>query len=190
MSVDPTDSRRIVRLQCQFRRATSSLARLSLLLALDSGMDCRTRADTAPEPDGDATPTGATHTTARVRIVAAGREGDVAAIVRVEAAEATRAGRRLVVYVGATWCEPCQRFHDAAARGDLDMRFGDVTLLEFDLDRDGERLTAAGYASQYVPLFALPGPDGTSSGRQIDGAIKGEGAVAFVVPRLAKLLAR
>jgi hypothetical protein len=123
-------------------------------------------------------------------MVAGSQEGEVAAIVRSEAAEAKRAGRRLVVYVGAAWCEPCQRFHEAAARGDLDARFGDLTLLEFDQDRDGERLSAAGYASQYIPLFALPAPDGMASGEQIEGAIKGEGAVGFVVPRLAKLLAR
>jgi thiol-disulfide isomerase/thioredoxin len=165
------------------------VARLVPLLALG----CKAGAERAPEPSYDSMATTATTApaaTRRVRMVAAERDGDVAAMVRVAAAEATRAGRRLVVYVGASWCEPCQRFHDAAARGDLDTQFGDVTLLEFDLDRDGERLSAAGYGSQYIPLFALPAPNGTASGEQIEGAIKGEGAVGFVVPRLAKLLAR
>jgi hypothetical protein len=96
----------------------------------------------------------------------------------------------LVVYVGATWCEPCRRFHDAAERGELDTKFPRLTLLEFDLDRDRERLAQAGYVSQYVPLFALPATDGVASGRQVEGAIKGEGAVAFIAPRLAELLGR
>ena len=62
-------------------------------------------------------------------------------------------------------------------------------LLEFDFDRDAERLQAAGYASKYIPMFALPTPDGAASGRQTEGAIKGEGGVAFIVPRVLALLA-
>jgi hypothetical protein len=114
--------------------------------------------------------------------------GDVASIVRDELARAATESRRLVVYVGASWCEPCVAFHRAAERGDLDPLFGDLTLLEFDLDRDVERLHAAAYASRYIPLFALPRSDGAASGRQIEGAIKGNGAVAFIAPRLARLL--
>ncbi|MDP8999818.1 MAG: thioredoxin family protein [Myxococcota bacterium] len=110
--------------------------------------------------------------------------------MRYAEGEASREKRRLVVYVGASWCEPCQRFVDAAQRGELDSLFGEVTLLEFDLDRDGERLRSAGYGSEYIPLFALAAPDGRASGQQVDGAIKGDGAVAFVIPRLARLLAR
>jgi hypothetical protein len=37
-------------------------------------------------------------------------------------------------------------------------------------------------------LFALPNPDGTSSGRQAEGGVKGEGAVGVIVPRLKELL--
>src|SRR6185312_5947952 len=42
------------------------------------------------------------------------------------AGEVTRAqhdGKQLVVYVGASWCEPCQQFHAAAAAGTLDAAF-------------------------------------------------------------------
>jgi hypothetical protein len=62
-------------------------------------------------------------------------------------------------------------------------------MLVFDLDRDGERLASAGYVSKYIPLFALPKTDGTSSGKQIEGGIKGEGAVAYITPKLQALLA-
>jgi hypothetical protein len=92
------------------------------------------------------------------------------------------------VYVGATWCEPCQRFHHAAERGELDAAFPTVTVLAFDLDRDRERLASAGYVSKYIPLFALPGPDGTASGKQIEGGVKGDGAVGNIVPRLKEML--
>jgi hypothetical protein len=123
-------------------------------------------------------------------VTSAPAEGDVEPIVREELARAAVDRRRLVVYVGASWCEPCQRFHGAAESGQLDATFSDLTLLEFDLDRDGKRLASAGYTSKYIPLFALPSADGRSSGKQVEGGIKGEGAVAYITPKLLALLAR
>jgi hypothetical protein len=58
----------------------------------------------------------------------------------------------------------------------------------FDADRDGERLASAGYVSQLIPLFALPGPDGRASGKQVEGGIKGVGAVGNIAPRLKKMM--
>ena len=113
----------------------------------------------------------------------------LAPIVLSELERARTDGRDLVVYVGATWCEPCQRFHDAVTSGELDSTFPTLRLLELDLDQDRERLKAAGYVSRMIPLFAIPGPDGRASGRAIQGSIKGEGAVANIVPRLEELLA-
>lgn len=107
----------------------------------------------------------------------------------VRGAMATAAGRDVVVYVGAPWCEPCTRFHDAVAAGELDATFPTLTLLELDHDRDLTGLEAAGYASRMIPLFAIPGDDGRSTGRMIQGSVKGEGAVANIVPRLKALLA-
>jgi len=109
--------------------------------------------------------------------------GDVAPLVQKD----MRRGR-LLVYVGASWCEPCRRFHEAASAGKLDAQLGGLRLLEFDLDRDEARLRAAGYVSQLIPLFAVPGPDGRASGRQIEGSIKGDGAVVQILPRLQALL--
>ena len=114
--------------------------------------------------------------------------GEVAPLVQRELARARSDGRRLLVYVGATWCEPCRRFHDAAAAGKLDAEFGTLRLLEFDFDRDEPRLREAGYVSRLIPLFAAPGPDGRSSGRQMEGSIKGDGAVGEISPRLRALL--
>jgi len=58
-----------------------------------------------------------------------------------------------------------------------------------DVVGDRERLAAAGYVSKYIPLFALPGPDGAASGRQIEGGIKGDGAVGYISARLKEMLA-
>jgi hypothetical protein len=114
--------------------------------------------------------------------------GEVAPLVLHELQASAQAGRSLLVYVGATWCEPCQRFHHAVEAGELDRQFPSLRILAFDLDRDGERLAAAGYASQYIPLFVVPGRDGRASERHIEGSVKGDAAVQQIAPRLQKLL--
>ncbi len=72
-------------------------------------------------------------------------------------------GRVLVVYVGATWCEPCKHFKQEITSGRLDARLEHVTLLAFDADKDADRLAAAGYTFRFVPFVALPGADGRPS---------------------------
>ena len=114
---------------------------------------------------------------ARPRLVKA-RGGEVASFVQGEMAKAKAESRELLVYVGATWCEPCQRFHEALEAGKLDAAFPNFTFVEFDFDEQGDGLKRAGYVSRLIPLFAVPGPDGRASGRQMEGGIKGDGAVA------------
>jgi hypothetical protein len=124
-----------------------------------------------------------------VDIVAAPPDGEVSDIVQRELTRAKADGHRVLVYVGASWCEPCQRFHEAAKAGQVDALFPGLRLVEFDLDQDRERLQRAGYASKMIPLFALPRLDGRASGEQIEGSIKGPGAVEQIAPRLKSLLA-
>jgi thiol-disulfide isomerase/thioredoxin len=124
----------------------------------------------------------------QLRFVTPPASGDVAEIVREELAQARKENRRVLVYVGATWCEPCQRFHHAAEQGLLDKDFPDLTFIEFDADRDTQRLLASGYGSQYIPFFALPRPDGRASSRHIQGGVKGDGAVVDITTRLKELL--
>lgn len=142
------------------------------------------------EPRVTAEPDAAAKQALPVETLAAPASGEVQEIVRGELSRAKGEGRTLVVYVGAVWCEPCQHFHDAARAGKLDGVFPGLRLLEFDLDRDADRLAKAGYASRMIPLFALPRADGMSSGEQIQGSIKGPGAVENITPRLRALLAK
>jgi len=115
---------------------------------------------------------------------------EVTEVVKREVARAQGERRKLLVYVGAAWCEPCKRFHEAVAAGRLDKAFPDLRLLEFDHDRHSERLERAGCESQYLPLFARPEPSGRCSATaRIQGSIKGDGAVTEITPRLAGLLA-
>ncbi len=95
----------------------------------------------------------------------------------------------LIVYVGASWCGPCQAFHAALERGDLDESLAGVTFLEYDADRDSARLEDAGYGGRLIPRFALPGGDGQFAGQKIEGGIKGDGAVEHIMKRLQPMIA-
>ncbi len=127
-------------------------------------------------------------TTGPVRIVTAS-PGDVAPLVATAVADAEKEHRRLLVYVGAVWCKPCEAFHDAAVRGDLDTALPGLTLLAFDSDVDNDRLVAAGYESRLIPLFVVPGPDGRATKRATSGARTGGDYVAELVPRVQALFA-
>ncbi len=175
---------RLVRKSLSLASLAAPVAPLALAIA---GLACNSPA--APSPSAEVAASSSAHAPAgKLRVVEAPSSGSVDAVVRDALAGARAESRTLVVYVGATWCEPCQNFHRAAARGDLDAAFPHMTLLEFDLDRDRERLASAGYVSKYIPLFALPGPDGAASGKQVEGGIKGDGAVGYISSRLTAML--
>lgn len=111
----------------------------------------------------------------KLRVTAAEQDVDALSSIRTERLRAKAEGRVLVVYVSATWCEPCKRLKEEIAKGSLDGRLGRTTLLAFDADRDIDRLSAAGYRFQFVPYVALPGPDGRPADVQ-QASGKGGGA--------------
>lgn len=159
-------------------RWTLCLALLVSSVACDSGE----RAPAGETREGPAGP-------AKLELIAAPKETrDVAAAVRAERDRARAQGRQLVVYVGATWCEPCKHFHEAAASGRLDDAFPRLTVLEFDHDVHEAGLTDAACRSEMIPLFAVPTEDGRCSDRRTAGAIKGPAAVDFIKPRLQAIL--
>ena len=155
-------------------------ASVLVVIAVGLSLACSPAQPSAPAPG---TPSGP-----QVRFVPAA-EGDVTAQVRSFVAHARAEGRVPLVYVGATWCEPCQYFHRAAEQGELDPSLPRLALLEFDRDRDGARLDAAGYSSRMIPLFVVPGEDGRATSRHIEGSIHGPGSPAEITPRLRALLA-
>ena len=164
--------------------------KLLVAIALVALAGCDAESHAKPAPEKVASTSAPVAAKGKVELVEAPAGAEpVEAIVRRERARANAAGRELLVYVGASWCEPCMRFHRAAAAGQLDGVFPTLTLLELDHDRDEGRLEAAGYTSRLIPLFALPALDGRASGKQIEGSIKGDGAVAEITPRLRHLLA-
>lgn len=169
-----------------FASKWKSLALAFFVAASPFVSGCSTEGKPAPE----AKPEPAAASKGRVEWVRAAEGEDVATIVRRELERARKDGRDLLVYVGAKWCEPCQRFHHAAEKGELDDVFPRLRILEFDLDRDAERLAVAGYASRLIPLFVAPNDDGTASARRIEGSVKGEAAVMEIAGRLRRILPR
>lgn len=116
--------------------------------------------------------------------------GNVDEVVAKHLQAANADGRWLVVYVGAEWCAPCRAFRNAVLAGTLNTELVGITFLEFDADRDRDRLKPAGYHSRMIPLLAVPNPDGTSSTLRSEGGIKGPKAAAFVAKKLIRLLRR
>lgn len=168
------------------------LAAVSSLLAVTSG--CKSDRLQEPDPGGGGKPrpaaVGAGNPAPvgpRLRFEKA-TAGDVPALVKTARDRATAEQRAFLVYVGATWCEPCQRFHDAAQKGELDAELPPITFLEFDADVDTSRLRPAGYSATYIPLFAAANAEGRASGKFIEGGVKGQNAAREIVPRLKALL--
>ena len=91
-------------------------------------------------------------------IAAAGQRRALARAHRAPRAKAE--GRVLVVYAGATWCEPCKRFKAPMQTGRLDDKLAKTTLLVFDADRDTDRLARGGLHVPVHPVRGLPGADG------------------------------
>ena len=114
----------------------------------------------------------------------------MAAYIRTQLEAAKSAKQQLIVYVGATWCEPCRRFHDAFDAGLLNADFPTIRFVEFDADIHEQVILKAGYASKYIPLFSIPNAEGLPQGKHIMGAIKGKGAVPYITPKLKALLAQ
>ncbi len=164
-------------------RRTATFLCLAALLVATACLE----AGPAPQPRtaGDKTAPAVARPQGPVFVKAA--EGDVPTVVRDAATHAEPAP--VVVYVGATWCEPCMEFHRAVEAGSLDEALAGVTFVEFDLDEDGDRLDAAGYTGRYIPRFTVPNADGTPSPKSIEGGIKGQGAVEHIMQRLGPLVA-
>ncbi len=124
----------------------------------------------------------------KVELVTAIAAGQAAASIADEIALATTDNKRCVVYVGATWCEPCKRFKKALLAGELDTELQGARLLEFDADLDKSRLNAAGYSWRYVPFFAVPRLGGDNSGRVTAGVPSKSAPMAPLAKRIATLL--
>jgi thiol-disulfide isomerase/thioredoxin len=166
-------------------RATSLLA-LATLLAVG----CTGKPSDATGRRQQAAPAEPVAKAAPEFVKAAADGAAIVELVKASQRQAVADGRRLVVYVGAPWCEPCQAFHRAVEAGQLDAELAGIRFLEFDADEHRDALVSGGYGGRLIPRFALPGPDGRGDeARKIEGGTKGDGAVEYILRRLEPLLA-
>ena len=162
------------------------MKRLAWLVVL-AALGCNSTPEVGPDPAENKAFVKPAKPTGPVELLDA-KPGDVNVVVKAAMVGAAARNHRLVVYVGASWCEPCERFREAAKKGELDAGFPGLSLLVFDADVDRKRLAAAGYGSQYIPLLVLPKDDGSATEFRMEGGSKGSGAVASMSPRLTALL--
>ena len=164
--------------------ARSSVALLALLL-----VGCGRPAAKPRQEKAASSVSNALHTSPPSFLRYPGKGGAIEPWVQEQVELADAAQLRVLVYVGASWCEPCQRFHEAVERGELNGTLNGLRFLEFDQDQDAAALKTAGYLYQYIPVLALPDPDGRNHGKMISGSIKGSRAIqGDLVPRLQALL--
>lgn len=167
-------------------------AACALLLLACSKADDGASAPSAPPPQPTAVSAPAPSASSLVAVatnskpewIDAPADGDFASTVRLARAKASKAGRLLVVYVGADWCPPCKVFHKAVLAGELDRPLANVTFLAFDFDRDAAKMGAFGYQTTNIPYFVKPGPDA-----KVDASFKivtldGKRAVAEAVEKI------
>jgi len=163
--------------------------RLVLTLLLSGSVALGCKSGETPRGHGDPSPPSAPSRKRPIFLRGPSGGSPIAPFVASELAKGRAGHFGVLVYVGATWCEPCQGFHRSVAAGELDEMLAGVHLLEFDLDADRDALEVAGYSSQLIPLFALPKIDGTASDHRIEGSIKGPDSVRLnLMPRLQAFL--
>lgn len=162
---------------------SAAQAAAAVLVARAPAAPAKPPAKPAPAP-AVANPTGP------VEVVDATPEVPAHIVIKNALRRANEAGQDLLVYVGASWCDPCVRFKKAVKAGVFNKGLPGVRFLAFDADADGERLKKIGYRWTYVPLFVRPAKSGWSSGVQIAGVPNKAGGAADLLPRLQKLLKR
>jgi thiol-disulfide isomerase/thioredoxin len=115
---------------------------------------------------------------------------NVAKTVKNELKQAAQDKKTLVVYVGATWCVPCQEFYKASLEPDFGRELSGIRLIKFDLDRHQTLLTRADYGSELIPLFVVPDAEGRGTDQRFYGTqYKGQEGAHDLKKRLLALTA-
>lgn len=160
-----------------------------LIVAVGSASAVSCSKNTEEQSRGEGTNTVGTrpNTTPNHAELVLPQEGAVDVLVREEMKSAQADGRILVVYVGASWCEPCEYFLEAIHSDSPPPELAKFRFLKFDHDKDEARLQAAGYGGAMLPRFVRPGSEGRGGLVRFEGAIKGPGALGYLVPKLQTL---
>ena len=86
-----------------------------------------------------------------------------------ELEKARSMGRKPYVYVMASWCEPCRELVALLANATVSAFFLGTHVVSLDVELWGDQLEAVNIRPTAVPFITELGPDGRSTGRNIDG---------------------
>ncbi len=175
-------------------KSKNAFAILGLVLVVGCVPSEKRSSDGAPSPsaaaDKKSTPSSV-HTDARNPswvAVPKGSGGLAAAIAR-EIAKKPSATAKPIVYLGASWCDPCA----AIKRFKTDPRmldaFQGTYVIELDVDDwKSEGLGALGYKTGTVPVFYAVDAAGKASGPTINGGAWGDNIPETMAPPLKKFV--
>lgn len=116
--------------------------------------------------------------------------GSLASSVKAEVAKAQAAGKKPIVYIGATWCPPCKAIKKYKTDPQMAAAFAGTYIIELDVDDwAAADLTGLGYKAGSIPVFIAVGPDGKATGPNINGGAWGDNIPANMAPPLTKFFA-
>lgn len=179
-----------VPLRGAFRARSIAIGRWCTALVAATALAACSSTEASPEPraSSSAKATGSSSAPGKVEWVKFPAGTNASTWVKSELERAKADQKKLVLYVGAKWCEPCQNFHEATERGELDAAFPDLRLVAFDHDDEADTIAELGCGSHYIPMFSVPDSNGHCSRQQIQGGIKGTSNVAFLTEKLRGLI--
>jgi hypothetical protein len=121
------------------------------------------------------------------RWVKIGKRGSAALADGVKAEVAKAQAKKLtpIVYVGATWCDPCLALKKHRDDPKMVDAFEGTFVIEIDADDwNAASFGALGYKTSVIPIFIAVDAEGKATGRTIDGGAWGDNIPQNMAPPL------
>lgn len=163
-------------------RVFVAAAGVTLLLA--SGCDSKAASEASPEPSRSAAMT-AEKASSWVKVGSGGEA--LQSRLKAEVGKAAERRQKPILYIGATWCEPCAALKKYKSDPRMAEAFEGTYVIELDLDDwKLDELKALGLRAGVVPVFHALGADGRASGKTIDGGAWGDNIPENMAPPLKR----
>lgn len=160
------------------------VAAAGLTVLLASGCDSKAPTEASPEPSRSSSMT-AEKASSWMKIGSGGEA--LESKLKAEVGKAAERRQKPVLYIGATWCEPCSALKKYKSDPRMAEAFQGTYVIELDLDDwKVDELKALGFRAGVVPVFHVLGADGRASGPTIDGGAWGDNIPENMAPPLKK----
>jgi hypothetical protein len=111
-------------------------------------------------------------------------DGPLPAALQREAGKATQQHLKPFVYIGATWCAPCNAIKHNLDKPIMIDAFKGTYIMKLDFDAWEDKLPGAGLQHEAVPVFFALDASGKPTGRMIDGGAWGNDTPENIAPAL------